>query len=40
MLHPYAHPKPRRAGAPFLVTPKVTREDLEKVDGNFRYVVE
>jgi len=26
--------------APFLVTPKITREDLEQVDGSFLYVVE
>lgn len=26
--------------APFLITPRITREDLEQVDGNFRYVVE
>jgi hypothetical protein len=26
--------------APWLVTPRIRREDLEKVDGDFRYVVE
>lgn len=26
--------------APFLVTPKITRDDLRKVDGEFLYVVE
>lgn len=26
--------------APFLVTPRITREDLERVDGDYRYVVE
>lgn len=26
--------------APFLVTPKITREDLRKVDGGYLYVVE
>ena len=26
--------------APWLMTPRITREDLEKVDGDFRYVVE
>jgi len=25
---------------PFLITPRITREDMEKVDGAFRYVVE
>ena len=26
--------------APWLVTPRIRREDLEKVDGDYRYVVE